>query len=131
MSTLKKWFSSRSLTGVTFLILGALVAFMPESALAAANQSWGDVAASGGETLNAFKTLVVIAAYLLGTGLFFLGLWLIYKDGKEENRGHMKNGIIAMIVGSLLLIFPTTVGWTVGTLGADDTALDEDFSTDF
>lgn len=129
MATLKNWFTSRKLTGAIVALFGLTLAFFPE--VASASDSWADVAESGAETMNAVKTLIVIGAYLAGTGLFMLGLWLIYKDGKEENRGHMKNGMIAMVIGALLLIFPTTVGWTVGSLGGDDSALEEDFDSEF
>jgi uncharacterized membrane protein HdeD (DUF308 family) len=124
MKLLKKLFSRKVVS-----ILGCLfVLTMPGYAMA---DSWVDVFESGSKTLNALKSLIVVAAYLVGTGLAVLGLWLIYKDGKEENRGHMKNGIISLVIGSLLLIFPTTIGWTVGTLGADNSAMQDDFNTSF
>lgn len=132
MELIKKLFSFNGI--MTVFAALALVVFSGDASASTATTNatgWAGVFQSGATTLNAFKTLVVVAAYAVGTFLFFLGLWFIYKDGKEEGRGHMKNGIIAMIIGALLLIFPKTVGWTVGSLGAAESAIGTPINTTF
>ncbi len=105
------------------------VALISMNASAASN--WAEVFASFGDTVNALKTLVVLLAYLIGVILFATGLWLVYKDGQESGRGHMKNGIIALIIGSVLLIFPTAVGWTIGSMGEDERPESQMFDDEF
>lgn len=129
MSILKSLLTTKTLKLFVFSVLAMTMVLIPEIAYAEAT-SWAGVAKEGATTLNAFKKLIVIGAYLFGTGLFVAGLWLIYKDGKEENRGHMKNGVTALIIGSLLLVFPSAVGWTTGSLGADAPAT-ENFKDKF
>lgn len=119
-------FKSSSFIKVLSVIL---VSIIPGVAMAA--DSWATVFENFSETLNAGKSLLVVAAYLMGTGLAIFGLWLIYKDGKDEGRGHMKNGIISLVIGALLLVFPNTVGWTVGTLGGENSDVETEFDTDF
>jgi hypothetical protein len=119
MNRLINFISSKGTFAFFAIATAIAISIIPEIAFAETAKNWADVAKSGSKTLDAFKQLIVIGAYLCGTGLFVGGLWLIYKDGKEENRGHMKNGVTALIIGSLLLIFPTAVGWTTGSLGAD------------
>lgn len=111
------------------VVLVLLASIIPGVAMAA--DSWATVFENFSETLDAAKSLIVVAAYLVGTGLAVFGLWLIYKDGKDEGRGHMKNGVIALVIGALLLVFPNTVGWTVGSIGGETSDVETEFSTDF
>lgn len=111
------------------VLMVLLVSIVPGVAMAA--ESWADVFENFSETLNAAKSLIVVGAYLVGTGLAVFGLWLIYKDGKDEGRGHMKNGVISLVIGSLLLVFPTVVGWTVGSTGAETSDIESEMTTDF
>lgn len=115
--------------GFTFFSGGALADGTVSTSGGSPND-WAGVLQKGDGLLTAGKKFIVGLAYFLGTGLFFLGLWWVYKDGKEEGRGHMKNGITAIIIGALLLIFPTTVGWTIGSTGAGSSAVKtENFSS--
>lgn len=122
----------KCLFGSTFFKTFVCLLVVATPSLAFAADGWDSVFKNTANTFNALKSLIVIGAYLIGTGLALLGLWFIYKDGKEENRGHMKNGIISLVIGSLMLIFPQTVGWTVGTAGAQTSNIaDDNFDTSF
>lgn len=100
---------------ISFLVLISIMIMFPAYA---ADQTLGEAAAKVGQSVVQFKKLVVAVAYFLGTLLTLLGLWFIYKDGKEEGRGHMKNGFISFGIGCALLALPTMIGWTLATTGS-------------
>jgi hypothetical protein len=96
---------------------------MPEMAMAA---SFGDVAGNVEESVGSFKTLVVQVGFFMGIVLFVVGLFMIYRDSKEPGRGHLKNGIIAMIVGAGLLGMQTVIDTTLETgFGRDGAPADQ------
>jgi len=95
--------------------LGALAALMvPELALAA---TFGDVAGTVESSVGEFKTLAIQIGFFLGIVLFVIGMFLIYKDSKESGRGHLKNGLIAIVVGAGLLSMQTIITTTLETGG--------------
>lgn len=113
-----------------------LLAFLSFSAIlfsldASAAGGWAKALETGTETLNAVKSFVVVLAYTLGTIIFFGGLYLVYKDGKEEGRGHMKNGITGMVIGAIMLIFPTAIGWSVVSVGGEESDMETEITQDF
>ena len=85
---------------------------MPEMAMAV---SFGDVAGNVEDSVGSFKTLVVQVGFFMGIVLFVVGLFMIYRDSKEPGRGHLKNGIIAMVVGAGLLGMQTVIDTTLET----------------
>lgn len=85
---------------------------MPEMAMAA---TFGDVADNVKGSVGSFKTLVVQVGFFMGIVLFVIGLFMIYRDSKEPGRGHLKNGIIAMVVGAGLLGMQTVIDTTLET----------------
>lgn len=119
------------ITNKSFMFsLLALVAFTVSTDASAAD-GWAAALEKGTETLNAVKSFVVVLAYTVGTLLFFGGLYLIYKDGKEEGRGHMKNGITALVIGAIMLIFPTAIGWSVVSVGGEESDMETEVSQEF
>lgn len=75
----------------------------------------GAVATKVKGSVSAFKALAVNFAFLGGAVLFVSGLFLVYKDTKQPGQNHMKNGVIAIIVGVCLLSMPTLVDVVVNT----------------
>jgi hypothetical protein len=97
-----------------FVAVMALMSFflVPEMAMAA---TFGDVAGNIEGSVGSFKTLVVQIGFFMGIVLFVIGLFMIYRDSKEPGRGHLKNGLIAMIVGAGLLGMQTMIDTTLET----------------
>jgi len=96
---------------ITYLA-GASLLFMAGFAGAA---DWGTVAGNVKGSVEQFKELVVQLGFFIGVVLFVIGMFLIYKDSKESGRGHLKNGIIAIIVGAGLLAMDTVINTTLET----------------
>lgn len=64
-------------------------------------------------TASAWKTQIAamlgIAKLVLGLVGFFMfagGLFYFYKDNKQPGQGHVKTGVIALFVGTGLMIIP-------------------------
>ncbi|WP_137297164.1 DUF6750 family protein [Psychromonas sp. SP041] len=123
---IKKMLSNKSVILSLMTILA-----MSVSLDVAAEDGWAEALETGTETLDAIKAFVVAIAYTGGVILFVIGLFLIYKDNKEEGRGHFKNGIYALIIGSILLILPTAIGWSVVSVGAKSSDMETEVSEDF
>lgn len=100
----------------------ALATFLLADPASAA--SFGDVAGNVEKSVANFKILAVQIGFFLGIILFVIGLFMIYKDTKEPGRGHLKNGIIAMIVGAGLLAMQTVIDTTLETGFGEGTATD-------
>lgn len=85
------------------------------------------VASNFGNAANEFGKTAVSVATLIGVVLVCAGLWHWYKEGKEEGRGHMKKGFIAVIVGLFFVALPKFVSLGENTIGADDAAIQTKF----
>lgn len=70
--------------------------------------------------IKAVKSLVVSISYLLGVVLFAGGLYLVYKDSKQQGQDHAKKGFISLAIGTCLLILPTMIDYMSGSLGGGD-----------
>lgn len=102
-----------------FALVATMMAFMAPEVLAAANL--GEVAGNIQTSVESFKTLIIQIGFVIGIGLFVLGLFLIYKDSQESGRGHLKNGLIAMLVGAMLVSMGAILDTTTSTaLGGSD-----------
>ena len=109
------------------LAIGAITLAIPDVAHAAdavtgkANDISGMAGAVEGN-INAIKSLALSVFYMAGLFLFGGGLFLIYKDQKQPNQGHAKNGGISIIIGVLLLLIPSLIGIAATSVGGDSGA---------
>jgi H+/Cl- antiporter ClcA len=98
------------------LAVGAVALMMAEPSFA----SLGDVAKSVEKDVTSFKSLALQIGFLIGIIAFITGLYLFWKDSKQPNQDHGKKGLIAVIVGSCLLVAPWLLGQGVGSLGGTE-----------
>jgi len=91
-----------------------------------AEGGFGQVASTVEQSVDDFKTLAVQIGFFLGIVLFVIGMFLIYKDSKESGRGHLKNGLIAIVVGAGLLSMQTIITTTLETGGLETNGFDEE-----
>lgn len=93
------------------LMLGAIVAFMLLSFDASAAQSISD---RGGAWVSQMQGVIGIGKnvfIVIGFFLFGAGVLYFYKDNKQPGQGHLKTGIVALLVGTGLMI----LSWLIGT----------------
>lgn len=69
---------------------------------------------------NGFIGIAKLIFIVLGFLSFGGGILLISKDNKQPNQGHLKNGIIAMIVGSLCMMLSWAIGVVTGTINGGE-----------
>ena len=101
----------------------ALMLALPSLSFAASNLDAAEVARNLDDTTTSFFSLLISFFALVGLGLAGLGVWLIYKDQKQPGQDHAKKGIIAFVVGAVLLILPVFVDVGSNTLtGGQDQA---------
>ena len=97
----------------------SLATVEPALAAAASSEEAKAVAARIETNVLSFKKLAMAIAFLIGVVLFIAGLWMFYKDSKQPGQGHAKNGLIAILVGTGLLVIQSLVGITAQTVVAD------------
>lgn len=88
--------------------VGASLAMFAGDASAAQN-----MAAVGSQwkvQLNAILGIGKLVFGVVGFFMFAAGLFYFYKDNKQQGQGHLKTGIIAMFVGTGLMIIPWLLG---------------------
>lgn len=107
-------FKSLSL-GLGSLAVASMMAVEP--AMAA---TLGDIAQNVEKDVTSFKSLALQIGFLVGIIAFITGLYLFWKDSKQPNQDHGKKGLIAVIVGSCLLVAPWLLGSGVATLGGNE-----------
>ena len=107
-------FKSLSL-GLGALAVASMMAVEP--AMAA---TLGDIAQNVEKDVTSFKSLALQIGFLVGIIAFITGLYLFWKDSKQPNQDHGKKGLIAVIVGSCLLVAPWLLGSGVATLGGNE-----------
>lgn len=96
----------------------ALLAITPSLA-SAAPADIAAMATSAEGNILAVKKLIISLFYMIGVFLFGAGLFLIYKDQKQPNQGHAKNGAVSIFIGVALLLIPSLIGVAAGSIGAD------------
>lgn len=117
--------SNTALRILSFLPLVTLAVCVVMPDLAIAQEDLSDVSDRLQENITSLKSLALSVMFLIGLVVFGVGIWLFYKDSKQANQGHAKNGFIALIVGALLLSVTTVVGVLGNTvLGSDSEATD-------
>ncbi|SHH50418.1 hypothetical protein [Ferrimonas marina] len=82
------------------------------------------IAENGKKAADEFQNLAVSVVYLAGIVVFGLGCFYLYKDQKEEGRGHGKTGFVALLVGAALLAMPSLVDIFAGTVVGGDANFD-------
>ena len=109
-------------SALPFMLL-AVAAIAPEFAFA--QEDISDVSRRLEENITAMKSLALTIMFFVGLVIFGVGIFLIYKDSKQPNQGHAKNGFIGILVGALLLSVTTVIGVMGSTvLGSDSDAVD-------
>lgn len=93
----------------------ALAAVEPAFAL-----TLGKIAENVEKDVTSFKSLALQIGFLIGIIAFITGVYLFWKDSKQPNQDHGKKGLIAVIVGSCLLVAPWLLGSGVATLGGNE-----------
>lgn len=80
----------------------------------------GTLATNIGGNISGIKSLIVDFAFLAGVILFVSGLFLVYKDSKQPGQDHAKKGMIAILVGSALLVLPFMVNVGTSTISDEE-----------
>ncbi len=101
--------------------LGIGIFAIAGAAMAADTNTIGTIATTAEASIKSIKSLILNLFYLAGLFLFGSGLFLLYKDQKQPNQGHAKNGAIAAFVGVAMLLIPTLVNYFSGTMGVGGT----------
>jgi hypothetical protein len=102
------YMSKKHAAVLTAVAVGASLAMFAGDASAAQN-----MAAVGGQwkvQLNAILGIGKLVFGVVGFFMFAAGLFYFYKDNKQQGQGHLKTGIIAMFVGTGLMIIPWMLG---------------------
>ncbi|WP_408601332.1 hypothetical protein [Pseudomonas sp. PLMAX] len=102
------YMSKKHAAVLTAVAVGASLAMFAGDASAAQN-----MAAVGGQwkvQLNAILGIGKLVFGVVGFFMFAAGLFYFYKDNKQQGQGHLKTGIIAMFVGTGLMIIPWLLG---------------------
>ena len=87
-------FSPVSFGSIALGAAAVTMLFAPDIALAQ------DLAATAGRLdtqIDALGQLFLQIMFFGGLVLFGIGIFLIYKDSKQQNQGHAKNGIIGIL----------------------------------
>lgn len=102
------YMSKKHAAVLSAVAIGASLAMFAGDASAAQN-----MAAVGSQwkvQLNAILGIGKLVFGVVGFFMFAAGLFYFYKDNKQQGQGHLKTGIIAMFVGTGLMIIPWLLG---------------------
>ncbi len=101
-----------------FSICAALMlAFLPGAASAI---SLSDAASVAFGQFESFKTLIFMMSYMLGAGLAVWGVYALKLNGDTPSRYKMSSIILALLAGSAMLSFPSTVEMMSESVFGDD-----------
>lgn len=95
---------------VSAIAVGACLALFVGDASAATASNLTTVGARWKIQLDAVLGMGKIIFAVVGFFMFAAGLFYFYKDNKQQGQGHLKTGIIAMLVGTGLMIIPWLLG---------------------
>ncbi len=109
------------LTNLPRFMVATGVAYMSTigSASADANRNLSDVTDQLTESLNGLPVLFTSAAYIIGIGFVIAGLFKLKEFVDDPSQGDMKNALIRLGVGALMILLPFAIEVSSGTLGAD------------
>ncbi|WP_338924278.1 hypothetical protein V0M98_32215 (plasmid) [Pseudomonas silesiensis] len=115
---------------VSAIAVGACLALFVGDASAAPNIT--TVGAQWKTQLNSILGIGKLIFGVVGFFMFAAGLFYFYKDNKQQGQGHLKTGIIAMLVGTGLMIIPWLLGLFTESVasGEGDKAVSKTQGTD-
>jgi hypothetical protein len=115
---------------ISAIAVGACLALMAGDASAAANIT--TVGSLWKVQLNGILGIGKLIFGVVGFFMFAAGLFYFYKDNKQQGQGHLKTGVIAMLVGTGLMIIPWLLGLFTETVasGEGDKAVTKSQGTD-
>lgn len=124
------YMSKKQTAILTAMAVGASVALFAGDASAAQN-----VATVGSQwkvQLNAILGIGKLVFGVVGFFMFAAGLFYFYKDNKQQGQGHLKTGVIALFVGTGLMIIPWLLGMFTESVasGEGDKAVDKTQGSD-
>lgn len=70
--------------------------------------------------INGILGLAKLIMGMLGFFMFAAGLFYFYKDNKQPGQGHLKTGVVAMLVGTGLMIIPWLLGLFTETVASGE-----------
>ena len=97
-------------------------------AYGAETQTIGTVADNLTENVSSLQSLIINGMYLVGAALVALAFFWFYKSGKEDGRGHIKNGLMALSAGFAMLLAPVVLQLIAGSAGVDPENLNQSFN---
>lgn len=68
--------------------------------------------------INAVLGIAKLVMGMIGFFMFAAGLFYFYKDNKQPGQGHLKTGVVAMLVGTGLMIIPWLLGLFTETVAS-------------
>ncbi|MHD0644541.1 hypothetical protein ACYPKM_02740 [Pseudomonas aeruginosa] len=113
--------SHKSVAIGTAVTVALAAAFFAVDASAAT--SFSGQASQWKTQINAILGFAKLVFAMFGVFLFATGLFYVYKDQKEPDRGNLKTGLMTMFVGAGLMIIPWLIGMfteTIATGQGDD-----------
>lgn len=104
-----------------YFLTTAGLALMSNGAFAAGNVN--ELASNLENQITGIASLALTIARLGGVVIFCAGLFLLYKDSKQPGQDHAKKGIIALLVGSALIMAPALMSVGTQTLANQDSGV--------
>ena len=72
------------------------------------------------DSLEGLPVLFTSAAYIIGIGFVIAGLFKLKEFVDDPAQGNMKDALIRLGVGALMILLPFAIELSAGTIGADD-----------
>lgn len=85
---------------------------------ASAIESITTVGSSWKTQINGILGIAKLIMGMIGFFMFAAGLFYFYKDNKQPGQGHLKTGVVAMLVGTGLMIIPWLLGLFTETVAS-------------
>ncbi len=77
----------------------------------------GDVTDDISQSIQTVPRLFTSAAYIMGVGFTIAGLFKLKEYVDDPTSGNMKNALIRLALGALLILIPFVITTTTDTLG--------------
>ena len=114
--------TSRIETGIGSASAAALLALLTLATAPAFALSLGEMAQEAGEDLEVVPFFISIAFYILGIVIVGFGLIRLKRHVDQPAQTTIGSGIIALIIGTALLVAPSVINAVGETFGVDATA---------